>query len=401
MVRTYKGNPFQIIDQWIRGDHAEAMKELQYPELSTYPFLEAAARSAAQHAGIPPALSEPAIAMVKQYGKGKRKRRSRSTGLGPVIKKDGTSTGTGRFQKKKKKRSSKKRKKSVKKMIKEVKKLIPKKSYKSKNTWKTILLSCDGGPNRRRIFKLDMMTPTMIEGFINSLAAVDSATTVDYTARNSSIKVNCFYNLEVKNNATSNAHIKYNMFKCIDDDQEDYLDNIIEGVADRGITIPAVDNEIPAAATNSYVPRRIEFNAGEPYHYPIFGVAHNRGKWKALGKLNKAVVGPGDTFNIVKAFSVNYKPEDLDTDAFTYKKNTSYQLIIDISGDLAHDQTNTSLVGRQEWQLVAEEQIKMSVSYSNPLGLREEVYSDTLTNTNFTQPVHADNFSSSVEIADV
>lgn len=314
---------------------------------------------------------------------------------------DGSSTRTALM--KTKKRRQKKRKLSLKQEVAKMKKNQPKFSTKTFRDFKTICMSFSN-PNEHRIFEIKCYDKNILEDYVKNLTLVDSSGVADYSTSNSSIKMSNFYKLMVKNNRTSNAQIAYAFYVCKDDDDESPCDSIREELIDRGYTgIPAVSGLFPATATASELPRRIVLGSTTPYHVPAFsGGALNR-NWKIDGKVKIAKIGPGDTLDLVWSRSdYLYKQEEKDQEnTFDHIKGMSVYLVISVYGDLTHDQVNTGLVGRGRCQLDCEEQRQTICRYANPKGLREIDYTDTLTNVNFTIPVHADNMASAMEIDDV
>jgi hypothetical protein len=329
--------------------------------------------------------------------KSKKKIRKRSN-AGSVIRKDGTGIGTGRF---KKKRKVKRRKKSAKKLISELKRNLPTKSTKTYRDFETYCLAADV-PNEHRMFAFNPVDVSQIETQVAALKQDDGTTAMDYRASKSSIKVKWYYKLMCKNNATGNAKISYCFYKCMDDDTEGVLTNVREGLIDRGYTgVPTVVAYSAALTTRSAFPERMIFNDTTPYHAPVMSCKEVNRKWKKLGKIQTATVGPGDTFEIIKSGRLTYSPEVLDNEVFTYQKGTSIQLVIKIHGDLGHDISNDKLVARDRFQIDCEEQRQKTYIYANPLGLKEIAYSDTLANTaELTSLVHADNMASAIETAD-
>jgi hypothetical protein len=313
-----------------------------------------------------------------------------------MVSVDGRSTATSSFTKKKKKRTKRKKKQSTRAMLKKLKSSLPKSSHKHKLDYQCIVMPTS--TNARTVFELPMVNTNTVEQLIDGLTAVDSTGNVNYTTSNTAVKINWFYKLMCKNNGTSNAKVRFAFYRCDDDDAESILDNVMEGLADRGYTgLPSVTSETAATATASLYPRRAIFGSTTPYHTPLFGIPEVKRKWKQLGKVQTATIGPGATFDIIKSGKFTYKPEIKDNEPFTYIKGYDYAVIIEVSGDISHDNTNSRLIGRCGVQIDSEEYRKISATYSNPKGLNEIEYSDTLTDTNFTDPQFADTVASVVQ----
>lgn len=315
-----------------------------------------------------------------------------------VVKNDGTSSHVYLMKRKKPRRGRKK--KSVREQLKSVKRLIPKMSTKTFRDFKFLCLPSVF--NTHTVYLIKVLDKTILENYAKSLTKVDAATTADYSLENTSIKMSNYYRLMVKNNRTSNAIFSYAFYVCKDDDNEDPLDCLLEELGDRGYTsLPSKDGVTPGViGTNSEVPDKLRFTASNPYHVPAFsGGAINR-NWAIQGSVRKATMGPGDTTDLVwSRNNYTYKQEHKDQEnAFAHIKGMSVFLVISIQGDLMHEGgTLTSLVGRGAYQFDCEQQLQTVVRYANPKGLHEVSYSDTVDDTGFVTPVHADNMISDME----
>lgn len=367
-------------------------------------------RQATQHLGEYKSEAERFIALGRMAAqalnptmatvKGGRKKRKRGQRSAPsvAVKVDGVSSGYERVGKSKK-RKKKSKKFNAKKEIAAVKKLIPKKSYKHFRDFKTMVLSAYS-PNSHSIYDIEVFSKGVLQGYAQNLTLVDSSGTADYDASNTSLKYNLYYKLMMKNNMTANNRIMYAFYICKDDDDESPIDCIREELVDRGYTgLASVTAKTAASSTASEIPRRMDNGSTTPFHIPIFGAALLHKKWRQVGKVKQATIGPGDTLDIVwSRRNFTFKPEYLDQEgARTYLQNYDVRLVISVMGQLAHDSANTRLVGRSGFQYDCEEQKQCTVMYGNPKALNEVEYSDTLTNVNYTGPVHADNQVSAIE----
>lgn len=322
----------------------------------------------------------------KNYKKTKTSRRA-------VIRVDGTTSGRYRIPTKKKRR---RRKKSLRQQISQVRRLIPKKSHKTVREFRTVVLP--GSINEKRIFDIKAFSHNDHEDILQVLTLVDSSGAADYRASNTSVQISTFYKLMLKNNATCNVSFSYAFYVCKEDDNESPVDSIREELVDRGYTtLPTVDDEVAKTDTNSFIPRMLRCPPSG-YHIPVYGAAALKRKWRIVGKVATASIGPGDTSDLVYSKKITYKPEINDQEATqTYLSNYDVRLVITLMGDLAHDQLNTFVVGRGSYQLDCEEHRQQRVTYANPKGLDEVLYFDNLTNTNFSVPVHADDHASKME----
>jgi hypothetical protein len=316
------------------------------------------------------------------------------------VKVDGSTSKTVTM--KRKKRRSRKKKFSAKREIAIIKRRMPKWSKKTFRDFKTIVLPSNS-PNLHKIYSIKCFDKVILEDYVKNLTKVDAATVADYSTENSSVKMSNFYKLMLKNNMTSNCNLHYAFFVCKDDDNESPTDSIREELVDRGYTgLPGVTALTVATATTSEIPEQLSLGATSPFHVPVFGNKALLRNWAIQGKVQGAVLGPGDSTSLIwSRKSYTYEQEYKDQEnAFEHIKGMSVFLVIAVYGDLAHDQTNFQVVGRGQVQLDCEEHRQTTVRYYNPKGLDEVAYTDTLTNTNFGTPVHADNFASAMEIDD-
>lgn len=369
----------------------------EYKGYSPYPDIKAAVKTAL------PLLEYVGKKAYGHYSGSKRKpknmkRKDSRRKTGTVVNMDGSTGGRYRMGVRTRKR---RKKKSLRQQISQVRRLIPKKSHKLYRDFETLVLP--GVQNQRRIYDIACFTNSQLDTYATTLAPVDdSKVDIDYTATNSSLQYDLYYKLMLKNNMTANAVISYGFYVCKDDDNESPSSSIREELVDRGYTVSAGTAETAATATASKIPRRIIFQPSESYHAPVFGAGALNRNWKLLGGIKKAIIGPGDSTNLIFSKKITYKPEIKDQEgSFTYLSNYDIRLVIVTSGDIGHDQVNTSLIGRCAYQLDCEEQRQCNVTYANPKGLREVKYSDNLTDTGFTIPVHAANQASAIEIDDL
>lgn len=327
----------------------------------------------------------------------KRKYKPNKKAYTSAVKSDGVSYKRGSFKVSKRR---KRRKKSLKKQIAQVRRLIPKQSTKTFRDFKTMTLGTSLN-NENIVWDIECFSKDILDNYAANLELVDSNGVADYTAANTSMKMSNYYSIMLKNNSTTNVNISYAFFVCKDDDNEGPVDSIVEELVDRGYSFTnAVAGPTAATATSSERPRRLELVAGE-FHYPLFGGGALRRNWAIHGKVKKATIGPGDSFKPTwSRKNYTYKPEITDQEGgFTHIKGMSVRLVMSMSGDMAHDSSNKGLVGYGAFRVDAEQQRQTTVKYPNPKALRQVVYTDTLSNVNFTTPVHADDKVSGLEQA--
>lgn len=349
-----------------------------------------------------PAAAGAGAAGVGAYFLGSRKRRRGFLGKRYLyVKKDGTSTGKRKVIVRKRR---KKKTKTLKQQVNLIKKSMPKHSVRTKRVFRTLVMSGLSAPNIRGAFYVPMYDKSDYTTTIEQLAVCDGVGPEDYTLQNTKVLFNQYYQLTAKNNSTGNTQIEYMIVMCKDDDNESPLQCAREELVKRGyLSLPTIIPETAATATTSVRPQRMLFTGGtNEFHVPVLGNAHLRRNWKPIGGVKKAVIGPGDTFNITwSRKNFTFKKEVFDMEPLDFVANHSCGIVIVARGELAHDQTNVNLVGYGGFHLDCEEKIITTVKYNNPKGLNDIDYEDTLTNVNFTVPVHGDNHASAIEIVDV
>lgn len=308
-----------------------------------------------------------------------------------VVYPDGSSTGKRQVSKLKKRGGQKPR--SLKKRIQALEKnKAPDSNYQFDECYPFKINNAQ--PNRGIMYRVDALSPTVIESFIDSLDGVDM------TAKNTTVLLNNIYmEAWLKNAKTGNVTLEYCWVTPKDNDGEDFLQDLAEDYADRGVTAGTIGAASPATATASILPKYMLFN-DEKLHFNKWSTNATNKAWHRT-KVERVTLGPGDTIQIVKKIpKISYKPEDQDQEPFAYMRNYTYHLMIYCRPDLCHDETNVNLVGFGLFGLDGYMRTRMNAKVSDGLGLRAQEYNSTLTTTGLTVPVHVDNFASKVEIDD-
>lgn len=307
---------------------------------------------------------------------------------------DGGVREHGTMRTRTRRRKRKKRKKSMKQIVKSLKRVIPKTSTKLFRDFEMLCMSASG-PNQRRIYCIEGFQVPMYTNYISNLTAVDSAGTVDYSTTKTKVKMDQYAKLHCRNNSTGLVHVAYAWMICKDDDNESPLTCIREELLARGYDIKnqPIDPKSAKTATRSAIPKRFLLDATDdgifgqrPYHVPVFGGGALRRKYRQVGAVQYTTMGPGDTIDI-KWSRKNYtwNQERKDEEEFTNLSGATVYLLMDLKGDLVHDDTNTCLIGYSSYQLDCEMQRSCMVRYANPKGLREVVYTqDFPTDENLT-----------------
>jgi hypothetical protein len=320
------------------------------------------------------------------------------SGVRSSLSVNGTSAGKAIVRKKRKGR--RKQPKTLKKRIAALEKNRPPKSYYMAKDFLPYKLTC-AATNTSRWYEIPLVDHNMIEAKIDALPKVSGSE--NYLTANTSVQIKNIYQVfRMKNTTTGNIHVEYQPYICIDDDGESVLDNIREGMINRGYTFAnSVQAATAASATTAQIPRRLDCastSTANEVHYSPWGVYEVSRKWKKLANVTKLIVGPGDTLEIkIPHKGFQYKPEVLDDEAFTYLKR-DMSLVIKTLGELSHQKTtNISLVGYGEHYFDCVLYRGFTVVYDSGEGLKTVEYTDSFDNTNLTDAVHVDNMASAIE----
>lgn len=276
----------------------------------------------------------------------------------------------------------------------------PKYSTKTYRHFKTMAMP-HADDNQHRIHAINVLKPSMLESYLQTLTLVDSSGVADYRANdvNSSVKIDFFYKITIRNNSLANCDIKYVFMMCNDAQANGPLHWLELDLQDRGYTgVPSATGVSLANVNASEIPDRMIFSDTGPFHAPTMSGVSLDKHWSRQGKVKSLTLGPGDSINIYyKKKNLVYKPEVNDKSTVAYQKGNSVFLMVDTRGQLGHDDAKNDIVGYGRVHLDAEQQIVATVKYYNPKGLNEVAYTDTLDNTNITLITHADNISGAIE----
>lgn len=345
--------------------------------------------------GISGAIGAGAAGIGYQAAKGAKKAKN---SVKTTLRVDGTSAGQLRVSKRKRKKA--KTKKTLIKRVRALEKNSPPKSYYYVKDFIPYKLGCSLS-NCCIWYEIPLVDHNLIEARIDALPKVSG--NENYLSANTSVLISNIYNkFRMKNCTTSNIMVEYQPYVCIDDDNESVLDNIREGMINRGYTFATAPSAASSAsATSAAFPYRQDCTSdatSNEVHYSPWGVYEVSRKWKKLNNVVKLIVGPGDTLDIVVPHAnYHYKPEVLDDEPFSYiKKDMS--LIIKCLGELSHQQTtNTNLVGYATHYFDCVLFRSFTITYDWGEGLKTVEYTDQFDSTNLTTPVHVDNQQSAVE----
>lgn len=319
-------------------------------------------------------------------------RKKKRTSTGSSVRQDGV-LPTGSLQKKRKKKRKSRVAKSIKSRVAALEKNAP--AFSESDFLKVTPVTQSTGTSNRRILNNSiLLDKVIIKSFIDNLAGVN------FDADGNMVKLkNIYLEMFLVNQTTANILLRYKWYICKDDDSEDVLDNVKEGLIDRGLTFAnAITAKTAASATSAEIPRSQILDDAE-MEYPCYGVREVDRKWKSMSKMGKVILGPGDSINLVQTIkNLTYRPEDINNEPFDHMAGYSVHLLWDVMGALGHNQTtNTNLVTHTGWRVDGKMKTKMTARYTDERGKRTKEIVSAFDNTNAATPVHADNKQSAVE----
>ncbi len=293
----------------------------------------------------------------------------------------------GSFEVTARKRKRKKSKPSVKKDIRKLKKRmgdLPTKSVKMVKKTVPFKLRVNSSPNYVSCFFMPVRTQTDL---FNEITDVFD---VDYTLKKTSIQVTkAFHQIRLANNTNANIKVSYQYVKCVDDDQESYVTNVLEYGRDRGdwtlIDQPTVTPAVGPNSNTALIPENFQLSIDDGFHNAkVFGV-HPQ-KWEPMGPVLKARIGPSDTLKISRTIPAQvFKPENNLNEAFRYKQKDVF-IMFKLEGDLVQKTglTDTNLIGFSPTALIGSHFISYNLSTYDGLGQRIHSYTSLTDRTNLT-----------------
>ena len=321
------------------------------------------------------------------------KKKSRSKG---VVRRDGVGTG---MRIKAKSRRGKHKKKSLKKRISALEKKRPADS----KIWalETSYWCHDEATVDVSVYyEIPMIQKSIIE-----------STTRELT--NNEIQTHCKVSnqratYELKNNATGNAHVEYQLFKCTGNTAESILFDLredLQNIAEPSTpiaTLPAIDAFTPHGANNSRIPKRLKLG-GTEQHAPLWQGNRSSPCWNPTGPIKKALVGPGDTITI----SYNSGPLTYDVDYIAeadggtlFYKGLDVLLVIKMTGPMGHDSgVNVLNVGKGFHRFDAMQTVSTRAFNSDGQGTSQLLFGTQDDASGITGIEFADNVISGIQQA--
>lgn len=265
----------------------------------------------------------------------------------------------------------------------------------TKHFWQSVPWTIrPGNYNRRTFFQVPAITSAVVESCIDSLDGVD------FTTKNSRLKIACYVRNEIRNNSTAVMKFKYCYVRAKEDHAKNFIQRTRVDLEDRGLSfVLATTGETAASATTALVPFHQDLDNAE-MQYPLFSARDTESAFDKLTKVETIILGPGDVFNVPVTFNWIYHPEDVDrhaelispaSPAATQVYKGDVFLICSAEGGIQHNETtNPDLVSLSNWRVDAVMYRKMKVKYYGDYGLKEYEAISSLNATNVTGPVQAE-----------
>jgi hypothetical protein len=223
--------------------------------------------------------------------------------------------------------------------------------------------------NQAKIYSIQNFDYARIEKGIDAIQGFSG--TEDFRAANTSVKItNGMIVYRLKNMANTNVKVKYQPVRCMEDDNDDHLQNLVEYYGDHGVTI-SKSGAAAASATTAYKPPSIVLSHGGNSLINCFGL--HQYKWKPMAPVQTVRMGPGDDIVIrVKIPDFTYKPERHDQESFTHMNKLDIELLVHCDGDfvLGPEGVNEDVVGQCGHRIVGSQFIRYNVVVPDKYGLK-------------------------------
>lgn len=186
-------------------------------------------------------------------------------------------------------------------------------------------------------------------------------------------RIHRYQHLTIKNGGKSKVTLKYLKFKCTNSTSEHPLAQFVKINGDRNFGQWTYNGDIPkvstAGARRSRMPSFVYSGTGdftqESLH--LFDKCEN---YKQMGVISKAVLNPGDELSISQSDNYVYKCEENDRQAFSFNAGLYFGFILQVCGEIAHDDTRVNHTGFSDFHLDCIQRDTMTVKYANGMGIK-------------------------------
>lgn len=312
--------------------------------------------------GASTALIRAAQNAAKNYNK---KRKADSQGGG--VKKIQTQRGSGYTYVKGTKRTKKRGKITLKKRIQALEKTKVPKSHYFQYTKEDIKLIVN--QNNRKVFWIPASNITDIESVLTSVEYPSS--NVNLTSKNTSIAFNTHHKLYMACAGLHSVQIRIVRVRAADNTSKSPIDSIIEESGDRGITV-AKGASVAASATQSYYPESA-ISGESIMQLRLLSDAYDQTSenWSKIGAVEMYKLNPGDATSFTLTRKFVYKPEVYDQEATPFIKSYSSGFLVEVVGELGHDQTSIGKCGYAAGYVDCMLFNKYTATVQNGLGLKK------------------------------
>lgn len=224
--------------------------------------------------------------------------------------------------------------------------------------------------NRKAIFRISSFynTSSTLESRLSNVRSDDNAS-MDYgeAARNPKIAIKRTMTYKLKNSGLSAVSIKYVNYVCKGRTSKDAATELLEYAGDRGIGGWAYDAGKSKDANGSLVPAFI-YGSTPDSTIEFLSMIDKVNHYKQVGTISKATLRPGDEVSLYAKNFCIYKAEEQDRDGHTFHPDYEFGLLIQIQGEIMHDDTLVTQIGYSDFHVDCVGRDNLMCSVDNQLG---------------------------------
>lgn len=282
----------------------------------------------------------------------------------------------------KRKKTVSKSKKSLKKRVADLEKKDPPLSKYSVSFMKPIQCRTAGNLSEKVIYNLlGYYNHDNVDAAISTTKFANG--TVDLRTSNTSVKLKRFIRFQIKNVTVHKVHLKYALYKCIDDDGDNVLTEIVDYATDRGLDMTGV-SPTGGLAVVSAGSTTINERPGSvilpvsKVHYELMSFGEASKKYKYVKGIQKITLQPGDSLFVYHSMNYNYKPERQDRENLNFLKDYDVGLLIQALGELGIGDVTSTLSAWAQHKLAIIQQEKLELTIDNGLGEKSETSTNAM-----------------------
>lgn len=282
------------------------------------------------------------------------------------------------------KKSRRKKKKSIKKRIAALEKKNGSLSKYQTTSFEPYTLSSAGcntatssfllNNQQKAIFEIEnyFHNHTRIETELNR-AKTDNLTSIasNDTTANGSFYIKRFTTIKLKNSGLSAVNLRYVNFECKDNTGQNVIEQMNGFLNDRGLS--EFNYQTPVAADNIGPPVHSNIPAFQwspigKSRLNVLSTVSDVQSYKQVGTISKVTLRPGDEVTLYASKFHKYSAEKRDRDPNTYMKDLWFGHLIEVEGEIMHDDTDVMKVGHADFHIDAYVKSVISFNFDNGFG---------------------------------